>query len=76
MKQELMRANGSIQHIDAIPEDIKALYKTAWELSMKDIIDVTVTEVILSISRNPEPIHGKCEFSKLTSMHFMRGKAD
>ena len=40
LKQELMKANGSIQHIDFIPQDIKDLYKTVWELSMKDIIDM------------------------------------
>ena len=38
MKEEIMRANGSIQHIDKIPQDIKDLYKTVWEMSMKDII--------------------------------------
>jgi len=41
LKQELMKANGSVQHIDIIPEDIKELYKTVWELSMKDIIDMS-----------------------------------
>ena len=40
LKQELMKANGSIQHIDNIPDDIKELYKTVWELKMKDIIDM------------------------------------
>ncbi|MBT5012236.1 MAG: ribonucleoside-diphosphate reductase subunit alpha, partial [Flavobacteriaceae bacterium] len=32
LKQELMKANGSVQNIDIIPEDIKELYKTVWEL--------------------------------------------
>ena len=41
MKQELMRANGSIQHIETIPIEIRNLYKTVWELSMKDIIDMS-----------------------------------
>ena len=41
LKQELMKANGSVQHIDIIPEDLKELYKTVWELSMKDIIDMS-----------------------------------
>ena len=40
LKQDIMRANGSIQHVDVIPQDIKELYKTVWELSMKDIIDM------------------------------------
>ena len=41
MKQELMRANGSIQQIKGIPTEIKELYKTVWEMSMKDIIDMS-----------------------------------
>ena len=41
MKQELMQANGSIQHIQGIPDDIKELYRTVWEMSMKDIIDMS-----------------------------------
>jgi ribonucleoside-diphosphate reductase alpha chain len=36
MKQELMRNNGSVQDLD-IPQDLKDLYKTVWEMSMKDI---------------------------------------
>jgi ribonucleoside-diphosphate reductase alpha chain len=39
MKQELMRNNGSVQDLD-IPQDLK-LYKTVWEMSMKDIIDMS-----------------------------------
>jgi ribonucleoside-diphosphate reductase alpha chain len=40
MKQELMRNNGSVQDLD-IPQDLKELYKTVWEMSMKDIIDMS-----------------------------------
>ena len=40
MKEEIMRANGSIQHIESIPQNLKDLYKTVWEMSMKDIIDM------------------------------------
>ena len=36
LKQDIMRANGSIQDVDNIPQEIKELYKTVWELSMKD----------------------------------------
>ena len=41
LKQEIMRANGSVQEYDIIPQDIKELYKTVWEMSMKDIIDMS-----------------------------------
>jgi ribonucleoside-diphosphate reductase alpha chain len=36
----LMRNNGSVQDLD-IPQDLKELYKTVWEMSMKDIIDMS-----------------------------------
>jgi ribonucleoside-diphosphate reductase alpha chain len=39
MKQELMRNNGSVQDLDI--QDLKDLYKTVWEMSMKDIIDMS-----------------------------------
>ena len=41
LKQEIMRHNGSVQNIDIIPQDLKELYKTVWEMSMKDIIDMS-----------------------------------
>ena len=40
MKENIMRANGSIQHVEAIPAELRELYKTVWEMSMKDIIDM------------------------------------
>jgi ribonucleoside-diphosphate reductase alpha chain len=40
LKQELMRNNGSVQDLN-IPQDLKELYKTVWEMSMKDIIDMS-----------------------------------
>ena len=46
MKDRVIANNGSIQNINGIPEDIKKLYKTSWELSQKALID-------LSISRAP-----------------------
>ncbi|MFM7467573.1 MAG: ribonucleoside-diphosphate reductase subunit alpha, partial [Crocinitomicaceae bacterium] len=39
MRQKIMAANGSIQNINEIPERLKELYKTAWEISQKAIID-------------------------------------
>ena len=52
MKHELMGANGSIQNIDGIPDDLKELYKTVWEMSMKDIIDMSRQRGYLLISPN------------------------
>jgi ribonucleoside-diphosphate reductase subunit M1 len=40
LKQQLIAHNGSVQHIPAIPADLKALYKTVWEISQRDLIDM------------------------------------
>ncbi|MDG1571331.1 ribonucleoside-diphosphate reductase subunit alpha [Robiginitalea sp. M366] len=76
MKQELMRANGSIQHIDAIPEDIKELYRTVWELSMKDIIDMSRHRgYFIDQSQSLNLFMENANFAKLTSMHFYAWKS-
>ncbi len=76
MKQELMRANGSIQHIDIIPEDIKELYKTVWELSMKDIIDMSRHRgYFIDQSQSLNLFMENANYSKLTSMHFYAWKS-
>jgi ribonucleoside-diphosphate reductase alpha chain len=40
IRATIIEGEGSIQHIDAIPEDIRNLYKTAWEISQKALIDM------------------------------------
>ena len=40
MKNALMATNGSVQNIDGVPENLKAIYKTVWEISMRDILDM------------------------------------
>ena len=76
LKQELMRANGSIQHINGIPEDIKELYKTVWELSMKDIIDMSRHRgYFIDQSQSLNLFMENANYSKLTSMHFYAWKS-
>ncbi|NNC61337.1 MAG: ribonucleoside-diphosphate reductase subunit alpha, partial [Eudoraea sp.] len=76
LKQELMRANGSIQHIKGIPEDIKELYKTVWELSMKDIIDMSRHRgYFIDQSQSLNLFMENANYSKLTSMHFYAWKS-
>jgi ribonucleoside-diphosphate reductase alpha chain len=76
LKQELMRANGSIQHIDSIPEEIRELYKTVWELSMKDIIDMSRQRgYFIDQSQSLNLFMENANFSKLTSMHFYAWKS-
>ncbi|MBC2838390.1 ribonucleoside-diphosphate reductase subunit alpha [Robiginitalea sp. SC105] len=76
MKQELMRANGSIQHIDAIPDEIKELYQTVWELSMKDIIDMSRQRgYFIDQSQSLNLFMENANYAKLTSMHFYAWKS-
>ena len=76
MKQELMRANGSIQHIETIPKEIRELYKTVWELSMKDIIDMSRHRgYFIDQSQSLNLFMENANYSKLTSMHFYAWKS-
>ncbi len=76
MKQELMRANGSIQHIETIPQEIRELYKTVWELSMKDIIDMSRQRgYFIDQSQSLNLFMENANYSKLTSMHFYAWKS-
>lgn len=71
LKQEIMRANGSVQDIDIIPQDIKELYKTVWEMSMKDIIDMSRQRgYFIDQSQSLNLFMENANFAKLTSMHF------
>jgi ribonucleoside-diphosphate reductase alpha chain len=76
LTQEIMRANGSIQDIDAIPQDIKELYKTVWEMSMKDIIDMSRQRgYFIDQSQSLNLFMENANFAKLTSMHFYAWKS-
>ena len=71
LKQEIMRHNGSVQNIEGIPEDIKELYKTVWEMSMKDIIDMSRQRgYFIDQSQSLNLFMEGATYSKLTSMHF------
>ncbi|MDT8346305.1 MAG: ribonucleoside-diphosphate reductase subunit alpha, partial [Flavobacteriaceae bacterium] len=76
LKQEIMRANGSIQHIDGIPEELKELYKTVWELSMRDIIDMSRQRgYFIDQSQSLNLFMENANMAKLTSMHFYAWKS-
>ncbi|HEX8270964.1 MAG TPA: ribonucleoside-diphosphate reductase subunit alpha [Flavobacterium sp.] len=70
LKQQIMRHNGSVQNID-IPQDLKELYKTVWEMSMKDIIDMSRQRgYFIDQSQSLNLFMQDANYSKLTSMHF------
>lgn len=71
MKNRIIAANGSIQNIPNIPADLKALYKTVWELSQKTIIDMAADRSAFIDQSQSLNIHIQAPtMGKLTSMHF------
>ena len=71
MKNEIIKANGSIQGIDSIPENIKAIYKTVWEIKMKDIIDMSADRGhFIDQSQSLNLFIDQPNMGKITSMHF------
>lgn len=76
MKEDIMRANGSIQHIEKIPANLRELYKTVWEMSMKDIIDMARHRgYFIDQSQSLNLFMKDPDFAKLTSMHFYGWKS-
>lgn len=76
LKQEIMRYNGSIQQIERIPQEIKDLYKTVWEMSMRDIIDMSRQRgYFIDQSQSLNLFMEGATFAKLTSMHFYAWKS-
>ena len=71
MKNEIMAAKGSIQQIDSIPDEIKEIYKTVWEIPQKAIIDMAAARAPYICQSQSLNIHMQgANFNKLTSMHF------
>lgn len=71
MKNQLMASNGSVQNIAEIPQNIKNLYKTAWEISGKTLIDLSADRgAYVCQSQSLNLFMENANFAKLTSMHF------
>ncbi|MCX6195789.1 MAG: ribonucleoside-diphosphate reductase subunit alpha [Flavobacteriia bacterium] len=71
MRQKIMTANGSVQNIKEVPQNIKALYKTAWEISQKAIIEQSADRgAYICQSQSLNIFMENANFGKLTSMHF------
>jgi ribonucleoside-diphosphate reductase alpha chain len=71
MKQKIMAENGSVQNIKEIPGDLKELYKTAWEMKQKCLIDMAADRGrYVCQSQSMNLFMESPEFSKLSSMHF------
>ncbi len=76
LKNKLILGNGSVQQIDEIPQNLKDLYKTAWELSQKVIINLAADRgAYIDQSQSLNLFMENPTFGKLTSMHFYGWKS-
>jgi ribonucleoside-diphosphate reductase subunit M1 len=75
LKNEIIMNNGSIQSIDVIPDDLKRLYRTVWEISQKEIINMAADRGAFIDQSQSLNIHmGEVTFGKMSSMHFYAWK--
>ncbi|MGD1840809.1 MAG: ribonucleoside-diphosphate reductase subunit alpha [Thermonemataceae bacterium] len=75
MKNKLMAANGSVQEIKEIPQHIKDLYKTGWEIKQKTILDLAADRgAFICQSQSLNVFMQDPNFGKMTSLHFYAWK--
>ena len=75
MKNKIISANGSIQGIPEIPEEIKELYKTVWEIKQRSLIDMAADRgAFICQSQSLNLFVDNPNSAKLTSMHFYAWK--
>ncbi len=71
MKNKIMIHNGSIQNIDEIPDNIKDIYKTVWEIKQKDLIDMAADRgAFIDQSQSLNIFMESPTYAKMTSLHF------
>lgn len=75
MKDKIILNNGSIQDIDSIPDDIKSIYKTVWEISQKSLIEQSAERApFIDHTQSLNLFVANPTMKKLTSMHFFSWK--
>jgi ribonucleoside-diphosphate reductase alpha chain len=71
IKSKIIAANGSIQNIPEIPDSLKILYRTAWEISQRAVIDMAADRgAFIDQSQSLNIFMANPDFQKITSMHF------
>jgi ribonucleoside-diphosphate reductase alpha chain len=76
MKYKLIAKNGSVQEIPEVPQDLKEIYKTAWEISQKSIIEMSADRgAFICQSQSLNIFMENATHKKLSSMHFYAWKA-
>jgi ribonucleoside-diphosphate reductase alpha chain len=75
LKNKIIASNGSVQSIPEVPEDIKELYKTVWEIKQKAILDMAADRgAFICQSQSLNIFIPDANFAKLSSMHFYAWK--
>lgn len=75
LKNKIIAGNGSVQNIAEIPQDLKELYKTVWEIKQKAVIDMAADRgAYICQSQSLNLFVENANFGKLTSMHFYAWK--
>ena len=75
LKNKIIENDGSIQNIDGIPDDIKEIYKTVWEIGNKTLIDMSAGRgKYICQSQSLNLFMAEPDFRKITSMHFYSWK--
>lgn len=76
MKNKLIAENGSVQNIPEVPDNLKELYKTVWEIKQKTIIDMAADRgAFICQSQSLNLFMAEPNIAKLTSMHFHAWKS-
>ena len=76
LRKKLIASNGSIQSIDEIPKKIKSIYKTAWEIPTKILLEMAAERgAFIDQSQSLNIFMENANFSKLSSVHFYGWKA-
>jgi len=71
IRNQVMRDSGSVQNVAVIPDRLKELYKTVWEMKMKDVIDMAADRgKFVDQSQSLNLFLADPTVDKLTAMHF------
>ncbi|KAI0789820.1 ribonucleotide reductase [Abortiporus biennis] len=71
MKNMIIAHNGSVQNVPGIPDDVKAVYKTVWEISQKKVLDLAADRGAFICQSQSLNVHLQSPtIGQLTSMHF------
>ena len=75
IRNQIIADRGSVQNITEIPMEVRALYKTVWEISQKKLIDMAIDRAAFICQSQSFNVHmGDATLAKLTSMHFYSWK--